>query len=201
VTTNPAEYLASVGFDALVGERSLPRDEDDPESVERARLRDHARVRKTLLEATATALTNSDGASWLRRRITWPDRVPGLRTWAGQMTLAKIIAKQRTLLSSAQGADLFEARAAARGSTGIDPLGCVDAIDAGFSLDAQGMAIEQRPGLELLAILGLELVPLVSFGSRECGFVHGGQLWRFDVLPRSGEYYRRWDNLRRVERV
>jgi hypothetical protein len=58
------------------------------------------------------------------------------------------------------------------------------------------MDIQCRPGVELLAIFGLETVPLVSFGPRSCGFVHGGRLWRFSVEARDGGYAFRWGGLR-----
>ncbi len=58
------------------------------------------------------------------------------------------------------------------------------------------MKIECRPGVELLTIVGLESVPLVSFGARDCGFVHGGRVWKFAVENREGGYFKRWGELR-----
>ena len=60
-------------------------------------------------------------------------------------------------------------------------------IDIGFSPSRLGMDIQCRPAVELLAIVGLETVPLVSFGPRDCGFLHGGCVWRFTVEQREGE--------------
>ena len=120
------------------------------------------------------------GAKWVCV-ITWPDRLPGLKTWAGQSTLPKIIAAHQRRLGKCNTADLFEARGVYRtskgeGPSGLDASTCQDAIDVGFSASACGMDIECRPAVELLAILGLEAVPLVSFAPRVCGFAHAGKI-------------------------
>jgi hypothetical protein len=63
------------------------------------------------------------------------------------------------------------------------------------------MDVQCRPAVELLAVVGLEAVPLVSFGPRLCGFVHDGQLWRFEVEGRSGGYAYRWGEVSAVSRL
>jgi hypothetical protein len=62
------------------------------------------------------------------------------------------------------------------------------------------MDIECRPAVELLAIVGLEVVPLVSFGPHQCGFLDGGNVWRFEVEERAGGYFRRWGTSTRRRR-
>lgn len=81
------------------------------------------------------------------------------------------------------------------GPSGIDAVSAVNAIDAGFSPSNLDMDIACRPGVEVLAVLGLESVPLVSFGPRECGFLHDGRVWRFDVEERDGGYAFWWGQL------
>jgi hypothetical protein len=208
------EYLARVGYAALLtdlGGPTVPEwaDEDDPDAMAAAEhaadLTDYARVNSALIgtksEPRAGELL---GAKWLRL-ITWPDRVPDLKTWAGQSTLPKIItAHQRRLFDLDAATDPFAARGHYRtgrreGPSGLDALTCQDAVDVGFSPSKLGMEIECRPAVELLAVIGLETVPLVSFGARDCGFIHEGKLWRFDVEARDGGYYHRWGTLREHE--
>lgn len=194
---NACEYLARVGFDAMLGTATPPDDEDDPESVEAARLADHERVRAELLSVKPAPLTGREGAAWVRQ-ITWPDRVPGLKTWAGNQTLPKLLAKLQAAVRTDSPVGLFEFRHPMKGATGFDALSCQDALDIGFSPNVLDMEVVQRPGLELLAVVGLETLPLVSYAPRECGFVHDGKLWRFPVELREGGYYHRWGQLKEV---
>lgn len=202
---NTCEYLARLGFATLRGEPTTPErvDEDDTEGMaaaaEVARLADHKRVRKLLIDAEAEPRTGGlQGVRWVRL-ITWPDRVPGLVTWAGQATLAKTVKKLVAAVRAANDqSDLYEIRVPLDGASGFDADTAQDTIDVGFSTSALGMEVVQRPGLELLAVVGLETVPLVSFGPRECGFVHDGRLWRFPVESRNGGYYHRWGPLSAV---
>lgn len=204
-------YLAGIGFDALLLTSGGPTppawaDEDDAEAVhaaeETALLTDHQRVRELLLgQGVSPRSGDLLGAKWEQcGLITWPDRLPGLKTWAGQATLPKIITAHQRRLRADDAPDLFAVRGAYRtgkgeGPSGLDALTCQDPLDIGFSPSALGMDIECRPAVELLAIVGLESLPLVSFGSRECGFIHDGQVWRFVVEGRSGGYAFRWGPL------
>lgn len=194
---NACEYLSRVGFDALLGTATPSADEDDAEAVEAARLADHRRVCNRLLSVPAKPLVGREGVSWLGQ-ITWVDRVPGLKTWAGQVTLPKLISKLQDAIRKPSPDDLFEFRCPLKGATGIDALSCQNAIDIGFSPNALDMPVVQRPAMELLAIYGLETLPLLSFASRVCGFVHDGKLWRFPVEERDGGYYHRWGTVTEV---
>lgn len=194
---NACEYLAPIGFDCLLGTATPPRDEDDPESVAAARRDDHQRVRDLLLSTPATSLPGRDGAVWVRR-LTWPDRVPGLKTWAGNQTLPKLISKLQVAVRKSPSEDLFELRVPMKGATGIDALSCQNAIDIGFSPSTLDMEVLQRPALELLAIVGLERLPLLSFANRVCGFVEKGRIWQFPVEERDGGYYHRWGTLKEI---
>lgn len=189
------EYLARVGFGVLSPKTPIVCHDEDAAGAYAAAEResaavDNATVRTLLLESGPEPVANYNGVRWLGRTITWPDRVPDLKTWAGQQTLPKIIAKLQAMLKGAAG-DLYAARAFGKGASGMDALSCQGDIDIGFSPNALQMDVQQRPGLELLAIVGLESVPLVSFGRLICGFIHDEKLWRFKVESR-GQYYGRW---------
>lgn len=197
---NACEYLAQVGFRLLRGEPTDWED-DTPQAEEAAARADHWRVKAILGDIGATAIRNGVclRSPWFEpMNITWPDRLPDLKTWAGQQTLDKIVAKLVQAISQAEGDNLFSLRMPMKGATGFDSLSCPDAIDCGFSPAALDMEVVQRPALELLAIIGLESLPLISFGHRQCGFIHGDLTWRFPVEPRDGGYYHRWGNLSRV---
>jgi hypothetical protein len=206
---NTCEYLARVGFAAILAEIGGPTatcfdDEEPGDGVVResdAPAVAHRRVRERILAAdkpeprSGTAV----GAKWLGRVVTWPDRVPGLKAWAAKATLAGIIAGHVKRLAADEGrtADLFAVRGVIRtkageGPSGLDSTTCQNAIDVGFSPSNLGVDIVCRPALELLAVVGLESVPLVSFAARVCGFVHAGKVWRFAVEDRDGGYFKRW---------
>lgn len=213
----PCDYLARVGYDHLLTTLGGPTlivcdDDDDPGAYEAAeaaaKAADDARVLARLTDPEAKPVPrNADlaGAKWITGVITWPDRVPGLVTWAGQATLAKVITGHRRRLAGAVG-DPLAVRGLIRtskgeGPSGIDAGACPDAIDLGFSAKAAGVDVGCRPAVELLAVIGLGTVPLVSFAARECGFVHDGRLWRFAVESRDGGYYHRWGPLRPATEV
>jgi hypothetical protein len=205
---NPCEYLARVGFDALLSRAGGPTtpvwvDEDDDAAVRAAeataRLADHARIRKLLLSVKPSPRDGDlVGARWIAGGVTWPDRVPGLKTWGGQQTLPKIIAGCQKLIARATETDLFALRAFREGSPGFDAPTCQNSIDIGFVPGQLDIPVECRPAVELLAIVGLETLPLVSFGARTCGFLHDGRIWRFEVEDRTGGYLKRWGSLAEV---
>lgn len=212
---NACEYLARVGYDYLIDMASgptLPWDEDDPDACAEAVARDDERIRDRMRAATLAQYKNTAGVSWIIP-ITWPDRVPGLVTWAGRMTLCSIIERRVASLPVAGPIDLMEYEAtlvsaaelaakpksqvkdAIPGMSGLDSRSCVGSLDAGYSLRDLGIPIIIRPALELLAIIGLETLPLISYGPRECGFLHRGRAWRFTCHPRSGGYYHYWGDV------
>jgi hypothetical protein len=191
---NACEYLAMVGFDTLIETRTPADNEDDPASIEAARMADHAIAREKILAHKATPLAGRDGAKWIGE-INWPDRVPGLKTWTGKMTLPQLIRRLQDLLRESDEPDLFLLSVPAIGASGIDALSCPTAIDAGFSVSRLEMPVFQRPALELLAILGLQQLPLISFAPRVCGFLHAGQVWQLLLHARDGGYYYRFGNL------
>ena len=197
----PCELLARVGFDLLNANPTPPRDEDDRESIAAAMRQDHQSIARLLRDANKPAeMKPYNGARWLDRIIDWPDRVPALKVWAGNMTLPKIIVKHVKAMGDEPIDDLFAFTAPLKGASGIDARSAPKAIDIGFSLSALDMAIEQRPCVELLAIVGLQSVPLISFGRHEVGVLHDGKLYRWPIEDRDGDYLKRWgDNMVRLE--
>jgi len=190
------DYLAQVGLSAMLDRVGGPTDfdEDDQESIERASLADSAKVRELLLSREPTEWQNQAGCSWLVP-VTWPDRVPGLVTWSGQQSLAKLVKKYQVALAKSGVGDVLDASIPLTGSSGIDPGAAIDSVDAGFSLNAVGLQVQTRIGMELLAIIGLECVPIISFGKRLCGFIHENKVWQFRIERRTGGYYHRWGEL------
>lgn len=186
------DYLARVGFSYILGtHRHQPTDEDSQASIDEARLLDHDFVANQLLSRSPTQNPYGDGVKWLVD-ITWVDRVPALKTWAGQVTLARIIKKSQRILPTSGERDLFKMSETLQGTSGIDGLVCPDTLDVGFSTNALLIPTLQRPAIELLAIIGLETVPLISFAKDKCGFIHDQKVWRFPVESRTGGYFKRW---------
>jgi hypothetical protein len=127
--------------------------------------------------------------------ITWPDRLPGLRTWAGQQTLhglwearrASLVPKKKSGLPSCPDGPggLWAFRAACGGASGLDS-DSTDAIDLGFSPDAAGIDVMWRPAVEMLAVVGLEGARLaVQASSPWLEYRAGGKRWRFQRLKRT----------------
>ncbi|ADG70106.1 hypothetical protein Plim_4299 (plasmid) [Planctopirus limnophila DSM 3776] len=178
---NACEFLADVGYEFL-----LSRCEQ-------------GRIVQDLIDAKVTPWPNRSGCKWIIP-ITWPDRVPGLVTWTGQMTLPKIINGMIDALKKAKDVEDIRAfQAPMTGATGFDLRTAIEPLDAGFSLDKLGMPIMRRVGLELLGIIGLQTLPLVSLGGRKAGVIYRGKMYQFPVLPRSGGYYHKWGNVTEME--
>lgn len=191
------EYLARVGFLHLLLDYEEPCIEEGDESAIAEALRArHSYVLRKLIASTPEPIPNSQGLRWIVR-VTWPDRVPGLVTWSGQQSLSKIIVKNQVQLRKQKpGCNLYELRTYCETSSGIDARACPNSIDLGFNPRRHGILIEQRPAMELLAIVGLETLPLLSFGFRRCGFLHDGKAWMFEVETRDGGYYHRWGQVK-----
>ena len=100
----PAEYFAQVGYRWLLDRIGCSDpdhdwsedggDDDDRQKFLTARRLDHQRVTDWLREAEVKVIPNRHGCDIGDVRITWADRVPALKVWAGQQALAKLV-KQR----------------------------------------------------------------------------------------------------------
>lgn len=230
---NTAEYLARVGYEWLIEHAGIEReplddgwaDEDYAAADEDRRAKEGYRVADALIHSgTITQRGNGlHGVRWGERLIDWPDRVPGLKMWAGQQTMEKCLialigdlteapqdgtvrdwfawqcggevraermkkltAKKAAKKKPKEEADAERTAQASVGATGLDSLTVVRALDAGFSLNNLGIPVPSRPFTELLAVLGLQSLPIVSYAPRVCGFVHGGRVWQFEVQDRDG---------------
>ena len=221
------EHLAQIGFAKLLHSPI----ESAARICQSATTADHLLVLERMLESAPKPCPFGEGVYWITR-IDWPDRMPHLQTWTGQVTLPKLIKKyqsalrehvkqrekervieRRELDAAIQAAapddppqpprlnprdDLFSLQMPLHGASGLDAAAAPDPVDAGFSLHQTGMLVYQRIAVELLAIIGLQQVPLVSYGIRWCGFLHAGRAWQFRIEMRSGGYYSRWLSMSEV---
>lgn len=140
-------------------------------------------------------------------RIDWHIAVPGLRTWAGQASLDAIIKNRRAAIQAAgdlpEGESIIEWEVPLRrgqGTSGIDHTSALSNQDIGFSPREVGMAICVRAAAELLAVIGMQISPIVKLGPRTYGYqdLALNDWWTFDIGPiTSGNpYYRRWNPAR-----
>ena len=184
------EHLAQIGFAKLLHSPI----ESAARICQSATTADHLLVLERMLESAPKPCPFGEGVYWITR-IDWPDRMPHLQTWTGQVTLPKLIKKYQSALrehvKQREKERVIERRE-------LDAAAAPDPVDAGFSLHQTGMLVYQRIAVELLAIIGLQQVPLVSYGIRWCGFLHAGRAWQFRIEMRSGGYYSRWLSMSEV---
>ena len=137
-------------------------------------------------------------------RLTWPDYLPGLVTWSGQMSLAGT-KKRPGLIEARQEAvkgasNIFEATGDLPGVMGMDYRAAQSTLDVGFSPGAVGLAVRQRVGLELLAIVGVQHATTICYSRTEYGILHDGHVYRFRVERRGqGKYLKRWTPIGSIE--
>lgn len=82
-----------------------------------------------------------------------------LKLWAGQQTSERIVSDLRDALTDVavvNATDLFDAGMPLTGRFGVDPRTAWNALDIGFSPNAQGMEVMTFPAVELLASVGLQ---------------------------------------------
>ncbi len=188
---NPCEMMARIGFAKLLDWPAWPTDEEDPRAIWAATHADHQRVADILRSDAPTEKYGT--VRWLGRKLDWPNRLPELVTWSGQQTLAKIIATRQKALGKKPIDNLFSFSAPLSGASGMDPLSAdIDARDVGFSANALGMKIIQRPAIELLTIVALEAVPILAMPGKRYAFSVDTVQWEFGVESRAGGYYKRW---------
>lgn len=129
--------------------------------------------------------------------IEWHWRLPELKTWAGQITLEAIVRKRTDAVQINPWPDdvgLLDWMVPLSSCSGMDDRTVTRAIDDGFSFDLQrklqGMCLATYAVAELLAIIGMNLAPIVRYGRSRFGYVDPhGQWWRFEVVERS-QYYK-----------
>jgi hypothetical protein len=164
--------------------------------------------------------TRIGGGLW----IDWPETLPYLVPWSGQVTLARLVSKyQIAVYEAISGKVVKPGRGEARrlppsavdlqctgpivdlqcsikGASGMDTWAAQDPIDVGFSTNALGMEIMQSPVRELLAIMAVQVLPIVRTSRREYGVTiempdGGTHLACWTCEPRAGGYTRRWSAL------
>jgi hypothetical protein len=203
---DPCEWFAQIGFFAVLDKigRNEPVDdwsdeggtEQDREDYLAARKQDQQRVADWLREASISPIPNRNGCDIGDMRCMWVDRVPALKTWAGQQTLAKLAKKRQAALPK-EVADVVAVEAPVKGSSGLDKRAATTALEDGFSIGAEGMARMTRVGTELLAIIGLEFIPVTVYPDGAIEYAAGESRYVFRVEDR-GEYYGRWGTAERV---
>lgn len=202
----PAEYFAQVGFRWLLERigRAEPDhdwseeggDESDRQRFLEARRLDHQRIADWLRDADVSPIPNRNGTNFGGVRVMWPDRVPALKVWSGQQTLPKLINQRQQALPK-QVSDVLACKAAISGSSGLHKPCATTAIEDGFSVDALKMKRVTLVGMELLAILGLETLPItVHPDGHRLGYEGAGQRWIFSIEDRN-DYYGRWGTAER----
>jgi hypothetical protein len=201
----PCEWFAQIGFFAVlekIGRSDPEYDSDDGDSdidheeFLAARRLDQQRVGDWLREADIKPIANRNGCDIGGIRCTWVDRVPGLKTWAGNQTLTKI-AKQRRDAMPKKIDDILLVEAAITGSSGLDRRCATTALEDGFSVDALGMRRVTRVGMELLAIIGLERVSITVHPDGSIEYPAADERFVFRVEDRNN-YYGRWGTAERV---
>lgn len=203
---DPAEYFAQVGYHWLLDRigRSDPDydwseeggDDDDRQKFLAARRLDHQRVADWLRAAEVKDHPHCHGCKIGDVRIAWADRVPALKTWAGQQTLAKLVKiRQKALPKKVE--DVLACKAPIRGSSGLYKPCATTALEDGFSVDVLGMDRVTPVGMELLAIIGLETLTITVYPDGTLGYDADDSRWVFRIENRN-DYYGRWGMAERV---
>lgn len=199
----PCDYFALVAYEAIlavIGQTNPVDDEDDEASDEylTARADENRRVAIYLRDSDAAKLIHGEGAKFGRYSIRWPDRIPRLKTWAGKQNLLNIITVRKNLIDPAAAiTPLHTFFAPVGGASGIDAAAAPTSLEAGFSLTALKQAgalktIGARIYIELLAIIGAEITPIVVYPDGcSFGYYASGRRWKFRMESR-GDYYGRW---------
>lgn len=107
--------------------------------------------------------------------------------WSGQQTsfgiwsaLCAELERQLQALPDGRLRNLFNQRILLSGRFGFDPGAAWDALDAGFSPNAQDLAVASSPAVELLAAVGIQRFKPVMFEDRQ-SFAYS--LWPIPLAP------------------
>lgn len=197
----PAEWFAELGWHhilSLIGQNDPVDDWSEDGGTQehhdlwlKARAADAKRVRDWMLAQEIGPIAHSDGVRIGHFFARWPDRIPGLKTWSGNQSLPKIMRKYQSALAALGDVDLMACTAPIGGASGMDRGTAVTALDLGFSAYATGMDVETRIGMEMLAVVGLEIAPITVFPDSSFVYGAGGKMWRFRREERN-HYYGRW---------
>lgn len=217
---SPAEHFALAGYEylaRLADTSSAPDDETldrvpeayqrwiDRYVLDRLRCTEPPKQRKKK-KAPSDEPAEEVPASIAGIDITWHRELPRLKVWAGQMSLATIIAPRLIAIQSddATRQSLFDFRIAMRdaksnvpiGASGLDPRSIVDARAAGFSPSDLSIAVAQYPAVDLLAIIGLQVSPIMRISWNEYAYTGAPNswdtqdAWSFRLVAREGGYMR-----------
>lgn len=83
------------------------------------------------------------------------------------------------------------------GASGIDGRAASTALEDGFSKNELGIATVTRIGVEMLAAIGIETVPLIVYPDGRIGYDAQEPRYVFRIEPRN-EYYGRWGRSEKI---
>jgi len=205
----PVLHFAQAGYDWVAARpevrRAVERGEDvacrrldlaDAISIPRSERR---LIAHRAIAAQLATPPNGEGNSvnWLGLRLGWFERLPQLKTWAGGQSLHLLIRERQSLLPAPLECPLEDVRGPSKSTSGFDARTVATAIDVGFNARKVGRGlIDVYPAVELLAILGAEVSPIICFGHRAYGYVGGGRTWAFETFDRGSHYYKVWGTAR-----
>lgn len=207
----PCDYFAKVGYEIILnrightqpfGQIGDPDEGFDAAAFRAARFDENIRVATELGEAKISKLFGRRGIFIGSHAVRWPDRIPSLVTWAGRQTLENIaLSRQDAVGPMTLGVGpLSEYIAQLGGASGFDGSFAPTQLEVGFDVtNAHQMTMGVRIYIELLAIIGLETIPITIYpDGRSFGYEAGGRKWKFAMEPR-GDYYGRWSTARPTE--
>lgn len=95
--------------------------------------------------------------------IDWPHQRRALKTWAGQSTLAKLIASRLAAMSQwDQSCDALDYECGIQGVCGLMPGQHLTSLDIGFSPNEISMKTMTHPWREIALMIGVQFAPIVS---------------------------------------
>ncbi|MGB9458306.1 MAG: hypothetical protein WCB12_19820 [Bryobacteraceae bacterium] len=177
---NPGQFFACCGLFELV-ERAAPGacahfvvGDDSPRRaefvVEGNELPELETVLRALREAKFELIEEAEKSVWPVRLIvagdvfvldwwldTFRERPSNLKCWAGQVTTRKLFDDLLPLIeTTSEPGGLMTASAKSKSKFGVDPRSAWNALDFGFSPDAQKKEAATYPAVEMLAAIGLQ---------------------------------------------
>jgi hypothetical protein len=212
---SPCQHFAAAGYAALAaaipanqydGYPSDGREDDAPGSQARwmdlrvlSAIRGAEKPKKRTVKRRSKAGADDAGPKEkimdiAGHGVRWHLALPELKIWAGQATMETLVSGRIAALHEAgdlpDDTRLLDWTIPYRTMSGLDPRTAATSIDIGFSPAALGMDMSTYVAAELLAVLGMELSPLLRYGREEYGYqdMHG-DWWAFRVVERES-YHR-----------
>lgn len=210
---SPCEHFAAVAYESIVAAiptndykdvaSPFPTDEAEDEQPGSQRRWLDLAVLRSLRGDTVTnrkKINPKEGERSERplelagHRIDWHLALPELKIWAGQATLQTLVDGRRVAVQGAVaslgGTSIRDWRLPYPSMSGLDPRTAAGSLDIGFSPATLGMMISTYIADELLAVVGMQISPVIRFGRKSYGYADpSGQWWQFSVIERES-YHR-----------